>query len=224
MGRRHLLLQLRGRPRRLSPRSPRTTPAAIVRGTLSALHHLGLIAGSIYLLATLTLIATQRDSHILRAVEVMRGRRHARAHRLLAILRHPAHGSRPPHSWRRRRLSAQERHARALRPPPQPLRQGGSQASCSRAFSFSASRPSTSAPTASTDYSTGSFARYPSRVTMEYFSGLPFSSAIFKGLPFVVHQIHLHLAIASIVLTVRGPVRHHVLVADRIIDLRENIG
>ena len=32
-------------------------------------------------------------------------------------------------------------------------------------------------------YSTGSFARYPSRAITEYFSGLPLSSAIFSGLP-----------------------------------------
>ena len=32
-------------------------------------------------------------------------------------------------------------------------------------------------------YSTGSFARYPSRAMIEYFNGLPFSSCIFSGLP-----------------------------------------
>jgi len=43
----------------------------IVRGTLIVLHHIGFIAGAIYLVSTLTLIATQRDSHLMRAVEVL---------------------------------------------------------------------------------------------------------------------------------------------------------
>src|ERR1700712_4121784 len=43
----------------------------IVRGTLIDLHHIGFIAGAVYLISTLTLIATQRDSHIFRAVEVL---------------------------------------------------------------------------------------------------------------------------------------------------------
>ena len=43
----------------------------IVRGTLIALHHIGFIAGFVYLVATLTLIATQRDSHLARALEVL---------------------------------------------------------------------------------------------------------------------------------------------------------
>lgn len=42
----------------------------IVRGSLSGLHHLGLIAGGIYFLFTLLLLATQRDSHPARAVEL----------------------------------------------------------------------------------------------------------------------------------------------------------
>ncbi len=47
------------------------TAGIIVRGTLVALHHIGFIAGLIYLISTLTLIATQRDSHLARAVEVL---------------------------------------------------------------------------------------------------------------------------------------------------------
>jgi hypothetical protein len=43
----------------------------IVRGTLLALHHIGFIAGAVYLVSTLALIGTQRDSHIARAVEVL---------------------------------------------------------------------------------------------------------------------------------------------------------
>jgi hypothetical protein len=46
------------------------TAGTIVRGTLHALHHVGLIAGAIYLLFTLALLATQRDSHPARAVEL----------------------------------------------------------------------------------------------------------------------------------------------------------
>jgi hypothetical protein len=45
--------------------------ALIVRGTLIVLHHIGFIAGTIYLVSTLTLIATQRDSHLVRALEVL---------------------------------------------------------------------------------------------------------------------------------------------------------
>jgi hypothetical protein len=43
----------------------------IVRGTLRVLHHIGFIAGLVYLVSTLTLIATQRDSHLVRALEVL---------------------------------------------------------------------------------------------------------------------------------------------------------
>jgi hypothetical protein len=43
----------------------------IVRGTLIALHHIGFLAGAVYLVSTLTLIATQRDSHLVRALEVL---------------------------------------------------------------------------------------------------------------------------------------------------------
>jgi hypothetical protein len=43
----------------------------IVRGTLLALHHIGFISGLVYLISTLTLIATQRDSHLVRALEVL---------------------------------------------------------------------------------------------------------------------------------------------------------
>ena len=44
---------------------------AVVRGTLTVLHRIGFVAGAVYIVATLTLIATQRDSHIARAVEVL---------------------------------------------------------------------------------------------------------------------------------------------------------
>ena len=43
----------------------------VVRGSLHALHHLGLIAGAIYLLLTVALLATQRDSHPARAIELV---------------------------------------------------------------------------------------------------------------------------------------------------------
>lgn len=43
----------------------------IVRGTLLVLHRIGFIAGAVYLVSTLTLIATQRDSHFVRALEVL---------------------------------------------------------------------------------------------------------------------------------------------------------
>jgi hypothetical protein len=43
----------------------------IVRGTLLVLHHIGFLAGAVYLVSTLTLIATQRDSHLVRALEVL---------------------------------------------------------------------------------------------------------------------------------------------------------
>src|SRR6187402_1300533 len=43
----------------------------IVRGTLITLHHIGFISGAVFLVATLALIGTQRDSHIARAVEVL---------------------------------------------------------------------------------------------------------------------------------------------------------
>ena len=42
----------------------------IVRGTLLALHRIGLIAGCIYLFFTLALLATQYDSHPARAAEI----------------------------------------------------------------------------------------------------------------------------------------------------------
>ncbi len=44
---------------------------AIVRGTLTALHHIGFTAGLVYLAATLTLIALQGDSHLARAIEIL---------------------------------------------------------------------------------------------------------------------------------------------------------
>jgi cytochrome bd-type quinol oxidase subunit 2 len=43
---------------------------AVVRGALTELHHIGLVAGLIYLLVTLTLLASQRDSHPARAAEL----------------------------------------------------------------------------------------------------------------------------------------------------------
>ena len=44
---------------------------AIVRGSLIALHHIGLVAGIVYLVFTLALLATQRDSHPMRAAELL---------------------------------------------------------------------------------------------------------------------------------------------------------
>ncbi len=44
---------------------------AVVRGSLIALHHIGMAAGIIYLLFTLALLATQRDSHPMRAAELL---------------------------------------------------------------------------------------------------------------------------------------------------------
>ena len=43
----------------------------MVRSSLQALHHLGLFAGTVYLLFTVALLATQRDSHPARAVELV---------------------------------------------------------------------------------------------------------------------------------------------------------
>lgn len=43
----------------------------IVRGTLLSLHRIGLYSGPVYLLATLALLATQRDTHPARAVELV---------------------------------------------------------------------------------------------------------------------------------------------------------
>jgi hypothetical protein len=47
------------------------TAGMVVRGSLLALHRIGLIAGFVYLLLTLTLLGTQRDSHPVRAVELI---------------------------------------------------------------------------------------------------------------------------------------------------------
>jgi hypothetical protein len=47
------------------------TAGLVVRGSLLALHRLGLITGLLYLLLTLTLLGTQRDSHPIRAVELI---------------------------------------------------------------------------------------------------------------------------------------------------------
>ena len=43
----------------------------VVRGTLLALHHIGFIAGAVYFLFTLALLATQRDTHPVRAAELV---------------------------------------------------------------------------------------------------------------------------------------------------------
>jgi hypothetical protein len=42
----------------------------VVRGSLISLHHLGMAAGIVYLLFTLALLATQRDTHPIRAAEL----------------------------------------------------------------------------------------------------------------------------------------------------------
>jgi hypothetical protein len=43
----------------------------IVRGALIALHRIGMVAGLVYLLCTLALLATQRDTHPIRAAELV---------------------------------------------------------------------------------------------------------------------------------------------------------
>jgi hypothetical protein len=43
----------------------------IVRGALTALHHIGLVSGAIYLVLTLALLGTQRDTHPIRALELV---------------------------------------------------------------------------------------------------------------------------------------------------------
>jgi hypothetical protein len=43
----------------------------VVRGSLIALHHIGMVAGLVYLLVTLALLATQGDSHPVRAAELI---------------------------------------------------------------------------------------------------------------------------------------------------------
>jgi hypothetical protein len=43
----------------------------VVRGSLLSLHHLGMAAGLIYLLFTLALLGTQRDTHPIRAAELV---------------------------------------------------------------------------------------------------------------------------------------------------------
>ncbi|MGA8938731.1 MAG: DUF4149 domain-containing protein [Acidobacteriaceae bacterium] len=42
----------------------------VVRGALISLHHIGMVCGVVYLLFTLALLATQRDTHPLRAAEL----------------------------------------------------------------------------------------------------------------------------------------------------------
>jgi len=46
------------------------TAGTMVRGSLIMLHRIGMAAGAVYLLFTLALLATQRDSHPARAVEL----------------------------------------------------------------------------------------------------------------------------------------------------------
>jgi hypothetical protein len=43
----------------------------VVRGSLTQLHRIGMIAAIAYLAATMALIATSRDSHVVRAVEIL---------------------------------------------------------------------------------------------------------------------------------------------------------
>jgi hypothetical protein len=43
----------------------------VVRGSLIALHHVGLVAGILYLIVTLALLGTQGDSHPVRAAELV---------------------------------------------------------------------------------------------------------------------------------------------------------
>ncbi len=43
----------------------------VVRGALISLHHIGMASGLIYLLCTLALLATQRDTHPIRAAELV---------------------------------------------------------------------------------------------------------------------------------------------------------
>jgi hypothetical protein len=43
----------------------------VVRGSLIALHRIGLVAGLVFLVATLAILATQGDSHPVRAVELV---------------------------------------------------------------------------------------------------------------------------------------------------------
>ena len=43
----------------------------VVRGSLISLHHIGMAAGLIYLLVTLALLATQHDTHPIRAAELV---------------------------------------------------------------------------------------------------------------------------------------------------------
>ncbi len=43
----------------------------VVRGSLLSLHHLGMACGLVYLVFTLLLVATQRDTHPVRGVELL---------------------------------------------------------------------------------------------------------------------------------------------------------
>lgn len=60
----------------VTPVAFRTMPTVhqaglIVRGTLLVLHRIGLYGGSVYLVATLALLAAQRDTHPARAAELV---------------------------------------------------------------------------------------------------------------------------------------------------------
>jgi hypothetical protein len=48
-----------------------SSAGAVVRGSLISLHHIGMVAGIVYLLVTLALLATQGDTHPVRAVELV---------------------------------------------------------------------------------------------------------------------------------------------------------
>jgi hypothetical protein len=45
--------------------------AIVVRGTLLAIDRIGMVTGILYLAATLALVGTQRDSHMVRAMEAL---------------------------------------------------------------------------------------------------------------------------------------------------------
>lgn len=47
------------------------TAGLVVRGALISLHHIGMVTGLIYLLFTLAMLATQRDTHPIRAAELV---------------------------------------------------------------------------------------------------------------------------------------------------------
>ncbi len=49
---------------------PVESAGLMVRGSLISLHHIGMVCGILYLLFTLALLATQRDTHPVRAAEL----------------------------------------------------------------------------------------------------------------------------------------------------------